>query len=236
MSHDSTLDFSRFTWLTFDCYGTLIDWESGILGALRPLAAAAGRAVSADGILELYASLEAREESGAYKPYREILEVVTRRLAARLVIPLDEHKATVLADTIGKWPPFPDTVEALRRLKTRYKLAVISNVDDDLFSSTSKLLGDPFDKVITAQQARSYKPSPNNFRLALERIGEPVEKILHCAQSLYHDVLPARQLGFATVWVDRRAGQKGQGAAPNVTAQPDLRITSMRELADTAGV
>lgn len=230
------LDFSRFTWLTFDCYGTLIDWESGILGAIRPLAAAAGRSVSADGILEMYASLEAREEAGAYKPYREVLETVTRRLAARLVIPLDERHATVLVDTIGKWPPFTDTIDALRRLKLRYKLAVISNVDDDLFSATSKLLGDPFDKVITAQQARSYKPSPNNFRLAVDRIGEPVGKILHCAQSLYHDILPARQLGLATVWVDRRAGRQGQGAAPNVSAQPDLRVTSMRELADAAGV
>lgn len=236
MNDQPTLDFSQFTWLSFDCYGTLIDWETGIVGALRPLLAAAGRNVSADGILELYAALEAREESGPYLPYREILTNVTRRMAARLVIPLDDRQATALADTIGVWPPFPDSVDALRRLKSRYKLAVISNVDDDLFASTSKLLGDPFDAVVTAQQARSYKPSENNFRTALERIGEPVEKILHCAQSLYHDVVPARRLGFSTVWVDRRAGRHGQGAAPTVTAEPDLRVTSMAALADAAGV
>ena len=140
------------------------------------------------------------------------------------------RQATVLADTIGQWPPFPDSVRALQRLKQRYKLAVISNVDDDLFAATSRLLGDPFDAVITAQQAQSYKPSPNNFRLALDRIGEPAGKILHCAQSLYHDVVPARALGFSTVWVDRRAGQHGPGATPGANTQPDLRVESMEEL------
>ncbi|MGH9522371.1 MAG: haloacid dehalogenase type II [Terriglobales bacterium] len=229
-------DFSHFSWLTFDCYGTLIDWESGIVGAIRPLFAAAGRTISADGILELYAALEAREEAGPYRPYREILESVTRRMAARLVVSLNDRQAMVLADTIGTWPPFPDSVDALRRLKTRFKLAVISNVDDDLFAATSNLLGDPFDAIITAQQARSYKPSENNFRLALERIGEPVERVLHCAQSLYHDIAPARHLGFSTVWVDRRAGSHGQGATPNITVEPDLRVTTMAELATAAGV
>ena len=229
-------DFSRFRWLTFDCYGTLIDWESGIVGAIRPLLAAAGRTVSADGILELYASLEAREEAGPYRPYREILESVTRRMAARLVVPLADRQTTVLVDTIGTWPPFPDSVDALTRLKSRYKLAVISNIDDDLFAATAKLLGDPFDAVVTAQQARSYKPSANNFRLALERIGEPVERVLHCAQSLYHDIVPARELGFSTVWVDRRAGRHGQGATPSIPAEPNLRVTSMAALAEAAGV
>lgn len=229
-------DFSRFTWLTFDCYGTLIDWESGILGALQPVFAGAGRTLSADGVLELYAALEAREESGPYRTYREILTHVVVRMAARLVMPLADAQATVLADTIGSWPPFPDTANALQRLKSRYKLAVISNVDDDLFARTSKLLGDPFDAVITAQQARSYKPSLNNFHLALERLGEPVENVLHCAQSLYHDIAPARALGFATVWVDRRAGRHGTGATPKYDAAPNLRVESMNELADRAGV
>jgi 2-haloacid dehalogenase len=126
-------------------------------------------------------------------------------------------------------------VNALHRLKSRYKLAAISNVDDDLFAPTARLLGDPFDAVITAQQARSYKPSTNNFRLALQRIGEPVEKVLHCAQSVYHDVVPARELGFSTVWVDRRAGRRGSGATPNSIAEPDLRVSDMKSLADLAG-
>ncbi len=230
------LDFSKFTWLSFDCYGTLVDWESGIVGAIRPLAASSGRTVSADGILELYAAIEAREEAGAYRTYREILETIVRRMAARLFFSIDDRQAQILGDTVGKWHPFLDSVSALQRLKQRYKLAVISNIDDDMFRQTSKLLGDPFDVVVTAQQARSYKPSPNNFQLALERIGEPAAKVLHCAQSLYHDIAPAKALGMGTVWVDRRAGQRGSGATPQYRAEPDLRVESMSELAELAGV
>jgi 2-haloacid dehalogenase len=236
MSHAPLFDLSRFSWLTFDCYGTLIDWESGILAALQPLIAAAGRTIAPEGILELYAPIEAREEAGPYRPYREVLESVVRRMAARLVISLDDSQARVLADTIGDWPPFPDTISALKRLKTRYKLAVISNVDDDLFTRTSRRLGDPFDAVITAQQARSYKPASGNFRLALERIGEPVERILHCAQSLYHDIAPAQELGFSTLWIDRRSGRRGSGATPGSQARPDLRLEDLKSLADLAAV
>jgi 2-haloacid dehalogenase len=230
----ASLDFSRYNWLTFDCYGTLIDWESGIVGALRPLLAASGRTVSDDGILELYAAIEAREEQGPYRPYRAILETIVRRMAGRLVFSIDEKHARVLADTIGHWPPFPDSVDGLRSLKQRYKLAAISNIDDDLFAATSKLLGDPFDAVITAQQAQSYKPSLNNFKLALERIGETPDKVLHCAQSLFHDIPPAKAMGMATVWVDRRAGKRGPGATPSSQAEPDLRVQSLKELADLA--
>jgi 2-haloacid dehalogenase len=228
------LDFSQFTWLTFDCYGTLVDWESGIVDAVRPLLAASGRNVSADGILELYAAIETREEAGPYRSYREILETCMRRMAARLFFELDDQQAQVLGDTIGKWHPFPDSVPALERLKRRYRLAVISNIDDDMFAQTSKLLGNPFDAVITAQQARSYKPSPNNFELALERIGEPATRVLHCAQSLYHDIPPAKALGMGTVWVDRRAGKRGPGATPQYKAEPDLRVEDMKTLADLA--
>ena len=228
------LDFSRYSWLTFDCYGTLIDWESGIIDAIRPLLAASGRTLSSDGILELYSSIEAREEAAPYRPYREILETAVRRMGGRLVFSVTDEQAQALVDTIGGWRPFPDSVAALQRLKQRFKLGVISNVDDDLFAPTAKLLGDPFDAVITAQQARSYKPSSNNFKLALERIGEPAEKILHCAQSLYHDIPPAKALGMGTVWVDRRAGQRGSGATPPSKAEPDLRVENMAELAELA--
>ena len=230
------LDFTRYTWLSFDCYGTLVDWESGIIGGIRPLLAASGRNISADGILELYAAIETREEAGPYRPYRDILETCVRRMAARLFFEIDDHQAQILGDTIGKWHPFPDSVNALQRLKQRYKLAVISNIDDDMFAQTSKLLGDPFDVVITAQLAKSYKPSPNNFKLALDRIGESPEKVLHCAQSLYHDIPPAKALGMGTVWVDRRFRKKGPGATPSSSAHPDLRVEDMKTLADLAGV
>lgn len=232
----SSFNISRFSWLTFDCYGTLIDWESGIVGAIRPLLASSGRNLSSEGILELYAAMESREQSGPYRPYREILATIVRRMSSRLVFSVNEQQAHVLGDTIGTWRPFPDSVDALKRLKKRFKLAVISNIDDDMFVQTSRLLGDPFDIVVTAQQAQAYKPSLTNFSLALERIGEPAGKILHCAQSLFHDIPPAQQLGMGTCWVDRRAGKRGGGATPPSKAEPDVRVESMAELAQVTGV
>ena len=162
------LDFSQFECLTFDCYGTLIDWESGILGAIRPILETHHRKLSDDGILELYAALESEEESGEYKKYRQVLQRVMWKMAARIVFPLTEAEFNALPDSMPQWPAFPDTVEALRRLKSKYKLAIISNTDDDLFAQTAKTLQVPFDFVITAEQARSYKPSLNNFHVALE--------------------------------------------------------------------
>ncbi len=228
------LDFSRFSWLTFDCYGTLIDWESGILAALRPVLTAHGRRLSDEGILELYGALEAQEEAGEYRSYSEILQRVVMKMAARLVFSPDVKEARVLVDSIANWPPFPDTVDALRRLKSRFKLGVISNIDDELFARTAPQLQVPFDAVITAQQARSYKPSLHNFELALERIGEPAGRVLHVAQSLYHDVVPAKQLGLSTVWVNRRAGKKGSGATPHASAEPDMIISDLATLAEFA--
>jgi 2-haloacid dehalogenase len=228
------LDFARFSWLTFDCYGTLIDWERGILDALRPVFAAHGRHLNDEGILELYAALEAREEEGEYQPYAEILQNIVRRMGARLVFTPDAAQVRALVDSIGDWPPFPDTVEALRRLHSRYRLAVISNVDDELFARTAQRLEVPFDAVITAAQARSYKPSPRNFELALERLGSPAARVLHVAQSLHHDVPPAKALGFSTVWVDRRGRKKGSGATPSASAQPDLVVPDLRTLAELA--
>jgi len=228
------LNFSQFECLTFDCYGTLIDWETGILSALKPILEGHHRSLTDDGILELYGTLEAQIESGDYLPYRLVLQRVTQRLGSRLSFPLYEGEATALADSMKHWPPFPDTVEALKRLKSRYKLAIISNTDDDLFAETAKTLQVPFDYVITAQQVGSYKPSHRNFERALAVIGLPKEKILHCAQSVFHDVVPAKALGIANVWVNRRAGKPGGGATKASTETPDLTVTSLKELADLA--
>ena len=227
------LDFRRFRVLTFDCYGTLIDWESGILGALRPLLAAHGKALDDDKLLELYGGLEAEAEAGEYKSYRKILEGVARGFGKRLGFEASEQEARSLPESLRNWQPFPDTVAALRRLKSRYKLAIVSNTDDDLFAHTAKLLEIPFDWVITAQQAGSYKPSHNNFRLALERIALPPSQVLHCAQSIYHDVIPARELGLATVWVNRR-GAKGGGATRAAQGRPDLVVPDLKSLAEMA--
>lgn len=225
------LDFSQFAWLTFDCYGTLIDWESGLLSVLHPLLAAHGRALADEGILELYAALELGEEAREYRPYRQILETIVQKLAARVGFSATLPEMRALPDSIRDWQPFPDTVAALRKLKTRYKLAIISNIDDELFAGTALRLEVPFDAVITAQQARSYKPSLNNFRLALERIGEPPAGVLHVAQSLYHDVGPAKELGMTAVWVNRRVGRAGSGATPRVLAEPDLVVPDLATLA-----
>ncbi len=227
----SALDLSRFECLTFDCYGTLIDWETGILNAVRPILEARRRRLSDAGILELYAALEGQEEAGDYRSYREILHSVMARMAARLGFTASDNETRAIADSLPTWQPFPDTIPALRRLKARYRLAIISNVDDDLIAATARRLEVPFDHVITAQQARSYKPSLNNFRLALDRIALPPERILHVAQSLYHDIAPAKQLGLATVWVNRRAGKHGSGATPPAEAQPDLQVPDLATLA-----
>ena len=230
------MDLSSFECLTFDCYGTLIDWETGILSALKPILEGHHRNLSDEGILELYAVLEVQIESGEYLPYRQVLQRVTQRLGARLSFPLYEGEATALADSLKTWPTFPDTVGALRRLAARYKLAIISNTDDDLFADTAKTLEVPFDHVITAQQVGSYKPSHRNFERALEIIGLPKQRVLHCAQSIYHDVVPTKQLGIANAWVNRRAGKKGGGATKGAVETPDLTVTSLKELADLAGV
>jgi 2-haloacid dehalogenase len=227
------LDFRRFRVLTFDCYGTLIDWESGILAALRPLLAAHGKSLADDKLLELYGELEAAAEAGEYRPYRNILESVARGFGRRLGFEVTEQEARSLPESLKNWQPFPDTVAALRKLKSRFKLAILSNTDDDLFADTARLLEVPFDWVITAQQAGSYKPSHGNFKLALERIALPPDQVLHCAQSIYHDVVPARVLGLATVWVNRRSG-RGGGATKAAQGRPDLEVPDLKTLAEMA--
>ncbi len=228
------LDFRRFEYLTFDCYGTLIDWETGILNSLKPILAAYGHSVPDAQILENYAELEARAEAGAYKTYREVLQEVVRGLGSTVQPRFrpTEREIRSLPESVKDWRPFPDTVAALRELKARYKLAIISNIDDDLFAATARRLEVPFDAVITAQQAGSYKPSLKNFHLAIESLGVSAEKILHIAQSLYHDIAPAKLLGLATVWVNRRAGKAGGGATVASTAAPDVEVPSLKALVE----
>jgi 2-haloacid dehalogenase len=226
------LDLSQFDVLTFDCYGTLIDWETGILGALRPLVAQHGKKVADQALLELFGELEARLEAGPYLRYREVLRAVVRGMGERLGFTPSAAEADSLPASLAAWPPFPDTVAALRRLKSRYQLAIISNTDDDLFAASAKLLEVPFDFVITAQQVGSYKPALGNFRVALERIGKPKAKVLHVGQSRHHDIAPARQMGLANVLVTRR----GRGAVLASDARPDLEVPDLKSLADLAGV
>jgi 2-haloacid dehalogenase len=228
------LDFSGFQILTFDCYGTLINWESGIFSALRPILAAHAKSVSDAELLELYGELEAAAEAGEFRSYRDVLQTVVRGFGARLSFVPSEEEVRSLPESLSSWLPFADTVRSLQRLKTRFQLAVISNVDDDLFAASARRLQVGFDHVITAQQARCYKPGMKIFNLVLERLGVPPERVLHCGQSVYHDVLPARSLGMATVWVNRPSPRAGVGAVKAASGQPDLEVSSLETLADLA--
>jgi 2-haloacid dehalogenase len=228
------LNFMDFRVLSFDCYGTLIDWESGILGAMRPILAAHHKSLPDSALLELYGELEAQAEEGEFRRYREVLQAVVRAFGERLGFTPAGAEISSLPDSLAGWRPFPDTVAALRQLKSRYQLAIISNVDDDLFAPTGAKLEVKFDHIITAQQARAYKPSPSIFKLAEKRIGATRSQWLHVAQSVYHDVVPARSLGIANVWVNRRSPRTGAGAAKAASARPDLEVPDLQTLAGLA--
>jgi 2-haloacid dehalogenase len=232
------MDFSRFTAISFDCYGTLIDWESGILPVLRRVLGNHDQSqrLSDAAILELYGEFEAEAESGPYKSYREVLQSVVRAFADRLDFESTSAEIRSLHESVHTWPPFPDTVAALRELQKRYKLVVISNIDDDLFAETRKHLQVEFDAVITAEQARSYKPSINNFQLALRTLALSPDRLLHAAQSIYHDVVPALSLGISTVWVNRKSARPGIGAVRSAVAldsekREDFEVPDLASLA-----
>ncbi len=228
------LDFTRFEIFTFDCYGTLINWEAGILPALRRLLAAHGKSADDSTLFKLYGDLEERSEQPPYRSYRNVLASVVRQFGAELGFTPTREEELSLPDSLKAWEPWPDTVSALRELKKRFRLAILSNVDDDLFAATLPKLGVDFDEVVTAQQAQAYKPSRKIFELALERIRVPAHRVLHVGQSIYHDVIPAQDLGLATVWVNRPSARPGVGAVKAASAKPDLTVTSLAELAKLA--
>lgn len=225
------MDFSSVRWLSFDCYGTLIDWESGILGAVRPILARHHAVPSDADILERYAALEADLESGDYRPYREVLRAVMSGLGDAFSARLSPAERDALPDSLHNWPAFPDTPAALAKLKSRFRLAVLSNIDDDLFAFSAPRLGVPLDALITAQQCRSYKPSLNNFHRLLDRTGAHPDQLIHVAQSLYHDHAPARSLGLRTVWINRPSARPNIGIAKPAHVMPDLELPDLASLA-----
>ena len=224
------MDFSDFDALTFDCYGTLIDWETGLLTALAPHIGDADR----QDVLERFARHEARLEAGPYLPYKEVLAGCLRALGDELGFTPTEEEARAFGTSVTEWPAFEDSPEALQQLKRRFKLAVITNCDDDLFAASNRRLNVEFDYIITAEQARGYKPRTENFTFAFERIDVPRERILHVAQSLFHDHVPAKALGMTSVWIDRRHGRAGTGATPPADATPDATFEDLRGFANAA--
>lgn len=231
------INFQQFEVLSFDCYGTLIDWESGILTALKTLLANHNIIqenlavnISDDQLLEMFAQRESALEAKEYSTYREILKKIVQDFGVQLNFMPTEEELNSLAESIQNWKPFPDTVTALKALKKRYKLTIISNVDDDLFAQTAKKLEIDFDWLITAQQVKSYKPSLQNFETAIERMGISPNKLLHVAQSVYHDIIPANSMGLSTVWVNRRQNQAGSGATVAASGKPDLEVPDLKTL------
>lgn len=230
------IDFQQFEVLSFDCYGTLIDWESGLLAAIEPILSDYQIETSDREILEFFAQQESIYESGDYLNYREVLRQVMQVLGETFDFEPTDSELDALANSIQDWQPFPDTVAALQALKKRYKLSIISNIDDDLFAGTAKKLEVEFDWIVTAEQVKSYKPSLQNFAFAIERMGIPPEKLLHVAQSVYHDVIPAKSIGLVTVWVNRRKGKEGFGATSPANATPDLEVPDLKSLVTLMGL
>ena len=223
------IDFDRFEWISFDCYGTLVDWETGISTAVAEVLHSHGVSRSRAEILALFANAEPKvQDSRDYLEYRTVLRRVMAAIGAELGIECTGSELGCLADTLPGWPVFPDVADALNELKTTCRLAVISNVDDDLFAGTARALGIDFEVVVTAQQVRSYKPSLRNFKDARARMAVDNEGWLHVAESLYHDIGPANRLGIRSVWVDR----PDRGGGTRITdAVPDLVVPNLAALA-----
>ncbi|HEX6218687.1 MAG TPA: haloacid dehalogenase type II [Sphingomicrobium sp.] len=227
---------SEFTTLSFDCYGTLIDWEAGLSAALDPLRAKAN--VDPEALLEAYGRAEhAVEDEHPALPYSELLVRVYERLLAEFGLPSDPDAALDFGRSVGDWPAFPDSADALAYLKQHFRLVILSNVDRASFARSNARLGVDFDHIFTAEEIGSYKPDPRNFQYLLDRLaghGVARDQLLHVAQSLFHDHVPANRFGIASAWIDRRAGKPGGGATvvPDPMPRFDFRFESLGELAD----
>jgi 2-haloacid dehalogenase/putative hydrolase of the HAD superfamily len=217
-----------FDIITFDCYGTLIDWESGIARAFQSEAALDGHTLSASDIIAAYLAEEPRVESQLYRPYRDVLAWTAQRVAVRLGWQIEPARADFLAASLPSWPPFPDTNPALERLARRFQLGILSNIDDDLLEATRRHFTVSFDLMVTAAQVKSYKPAPAHFREALVRLRG--QRQLHAAQSYFHDVVPARQLSIPVVWVNRKSERASQGGPT-----PTYEVRDLTALADLLG-
>jgi putative hydrolase of the HAD superfamily len=232
------MNLTDFKVLTFDCYGTLIDWESGMVAALDPLTSKLGGRLTRDQMLEAHARHESSQQKQTpYKRYSELLAVVHKRLAEEWDIATSWNECVRYGESVKEWNPFPDTVEALRYLKQHYKLVILSNVDNESFSASNKKLGVEFDAIYTAEDIGSYKPSDRNFEYMLTMLksrGFEKADVLHTAESMFHDHAPANKHGLKSCWIYRRYAQEGYGATMNPGSMPhyDFMFHSMGEFAE----
>ncbi|NDW05991.1 haloacid dehalogenase type II [Jiella pacifica] len=232
------MKLTDFKALTFDCYGTLIDWETGIFTALQPLLDKLGTEMPRDRVLERHAVHESSQQAQTpAMPYSRLLATVHRRLSEEWGVPATWDECLAYGNSVPDWPAFPDTAEALAYLKQHYKLVILSNVDNRSFAGSNARLGVEFDAIYTAEDVGSYKPAPRNFDYMLEKLsGLGVAKgdILHTAESMFHDHQPANKAGLTSAWIYRRHGKEGFGATMNPGEMPSyaFRFTSMAELAE----
>jgi 2-haloacid dehalogenase len=222
-------DLAHLTTLTFDCYGTLIDWETGAITVLRPLLLRHGIGLPDDEIVAAFQDIDGALCEPPYKPYRAVLAGVVEGFGRRFGFRVEAADREALVSSVGSWRPFPDTVAALQVLGSRYRLAIISNIDDDLFAITARQLGVEFDLVVTAEQARYYKPHPAIFEEALRRLAVEPRCIAHVAEGVT-EIPPARRLGCTTIWV-RRNGR----SARLLTEAPDLEVPDLNFLLPPLG-
>jgi 2-haloalkanoic acid dehalogenase type II len=228
---------TEFKVLTFDCYGTLIDWETGIHQALKPLAARSRQRFTRDQMLEAHARHEAVQEAETpAMPYVDLLPLVHDRIAREWGLEPIREESQAYGRSVKAWPAFVDSAAALQYLKKYYKLVILSNVDRESFKASNAKLLVEFDHVFTAQDIGSYKPDPRNFEYMIAKLAEAgihKHEILHTAESLFHDHLPANRAGLASAWIHRRAGKEGHGAThvPEHMPTYDFHFTSMAEMA-----
>lgn len=224
------LDIADIRAVSFDCYGTLIDWQSGLAAAVAPLRAGLPQIPSGQSLFSAFAKLEREAERPPYCSYKDVLRQVMSGLTG-VAGPCELLDA--LWRSIADWPAFSDTPDSLRRLKARFgRLAVLSNIDNDLFEASQARLGVRLDTLVTAQQVRSYKPDERNFRALLKALDLEPDQVLHIAESRYHDIEPAAKLGFRTAWIQRQAGASASGEPLNRSLKADVRARSLAELCD----
>lgn len=231
------MKLNDFKALTFDCYGTLIDWESGMIEGLLPLTSRVSRPLSRNEILEAHARHESSQQFWTPgRPYRELLVSVYKRLAEEWGVAVSYEEALAYGQSVKNWPAFPDSQGALQYLKKHYKLVILSNVDNESFAASNEKLGVEFDAIYTAEDIGSYKPSDRNFEYMLDKLktlGVEKNEILHTAESMFHDHAPANKHGLTSAWIYRRFEQEGFGATMNPGQMPkyEFRFTSMAEMA-----